>query len=146
MITNGERYPGMADAALAAIAAGPNWKVSKTDYACDPWVIMKDPEVGDYLNHLGYSDVNPYKIVEITKSGKTCYVQEVEAERDPNWKPNFVPGGFSAHCTNNHDQKWVYGKLLPGRMAVRKVKVGWKSAYGRHSLSSNPLKHYDYNF
>ena len=52
------------------------------------------------------------------------------------------------HEANNHEQKW---NCFPNEeyavIRARKNKGGyWKSAYGKHYLAANPIKHYDYNF
>lgn len=102
-----------------------------------------------HANHQGYSDTNPFEIVRVV-SDKTIELRAMTAERDESWKPEFVSGGFSAHCTNNGDQRnaWVI-KSDPENFTVRArlQKSGtWKSEMGRHSLSKAPAKHYDYNF
>jgi hypothetical protein len=117
-----------------------------TTYACGPFMIARKPRVGDYLNQYGYSDAHPYQIIRMTASGKTAYVRAVSAERDPNWKPEMIPGGFSAHCTNNHSQKWVYGEVYGPVIAVRRNRKGWKSNHGIHYASEKPQRFYDYNF
>ena len=59
----------------------------------------------NYANHYGYSDVNPFEIVRRV-SDKTIEIREMDAERDPEWKPEFHVGGFSAHCSNQREQRW----------------------------------------
>ena len=72
------------------------------------------------------------------------------AECREDCKPEFVAGGFSAHCTNNGDQRnaWVIKSDPKGdTVRARLQKDGtWKSAHGRHSLNNAPVKYYDYNF
>ena len=104
----------------------------------------------EYCNLHGYSDVDPYEIIKITPSGKTMHVRAMSAERHPDWKPEFVSGGFTAHCTNNNSQRkaWIIKSDPEGQvMTVRLQKDGsWKSAMGRHALSTEAAKKYDYNF
>lgn len=101
-----------------------------------------------YANHIGYSDVNPWEVTRRV-SDKTIEVREMDAERDPQWQPEFVPGGFSAVCTNIRDQRWliVSNPANPTRR-LRLHKDGqWRDAHGnRYSLNSVPVKFYDYNF
>jgi hypothetical protein len=102
-----------------------------------------------HANHQGYSDTSPYEIVRVV-SDKTIELRAMTAERDENWKPEFIPGGFSAHCTNNGDQRsaWII-KSNPENYTVRarlQKDGSWKSEHGRHTLSKAPAKHYDYNF
>ena len=102
-----------------------------------------------HANHQGYSDTSPYEIIRVV-SDKTIELRAMTAERDENWKPEFIPGGFSAHCTNNGDQRsaWII-KSNPENYTVRarlQKDGSWKSEHGRHTLSKAPAKHYDYNF
>ena len=102
-----------------------------------------------HANHQGYSDTSPYEIVRVV-SDKTIELRAMTAERDESWKPEFIPGGFSAHCTNNGDQRsaWII-KSNPENYTVRarlQKDGSWKSEHGRHTLSKAPAKHYDYNF
>lgn len=102
-----------------------------------------------HANHRGYSDTNPYEIVRVV-SDKTIVLRAMIAERREDCKPEFVAGGFSAHCTNNGDQRnaWVIKSDPKGyTVRARLQKDGtWKSEHGRHSLNNAPVKHYDYNF
>jgi hypothetical protein len=101
-----------------------------------------------FANHLGYSDINPYEVVRVV-SDKTIEVREMDAERDPTWTPEFIPGGFSAHCTNQHSQRWIITSNPENRVVrIRLSKNGfWKSADGRKfHLGDEPVRFYDYNF
>lgn len=99
-----------------------------------------------YANHLGYSDIDPYEIV--SRTAKTITIREMDAEMDPTWRPTYIPGGFSAICINQHDQRWII-KSNPDRPTIkaylRKDGRYW-SALGPHGLSEFPMKYYDFNF
>ena len=101
-----------------------------------------------YANHLGYSDVNPFEVVNVV-SDKTIEVREMNTVRDDSIKLEFHVGGFSAHCSNQHDQKWTItsDETAPViRIRLSKNK-GWKDKYGRRfQLADQPVKFYDYNF
>lgn len=101
----------------------------------------------NYANHIGYSDVNPYEVVRRV-SDKTLEVRAMNAERDPIWNPDFVPGGFFGTVVNQSEQKWVITSDENGRVVrIRLGKQGWKDAHGnRYQLSDEPVKFYDYNF
>lgn len=101
----------------------------------------------NYANHYGYSDVNPFEIVRRI-SDKTIEVREMKAERDPSAKLEFIPGGFSAICTNDHDQKWfITSDPDAPVIRIRFGKQGWKDKHGRRfGLSDEPVKFYDHNF
>jgi len=101
----------------------------------------------NYANHYGYSDVNPFEIVRRV-SDKTVEIRSMKAERDPDWKPDFVPGGFSAVCLNINSQKWVITSDESAKVfRIRLGKRGWKDAKrNRYELSDKPFKFYDFNF
>ena len=101
----------------------------------------------NYANHIGYSDVNPYEVVRRV-SDKTLEVRAMNAERDPSWNPDFVPGGFFGTVVNQSEQKWVITSDENGRVVrIRLGKQGWKDAHGnRYQHSDEPVKFYDYNF
>jgi len=101
-----------------------------------------------YANYMGYSDVDPYEVVKAV-SKITLEIREMDAERDDSFKPNFVPGGFSAICTNQYDQKWdIKSNEKNPVIRIRlSKKKGWQDKYGRRFvLSEKPQKFYDYNF
>jgi len=105
------------------------------------------PYTALYANNICYSDAYPYEIVRII-SAKTIEVREMDTERDPNWKPEIIPGGFSGHCTNQDEQRWTY-KSNPERPVkrIRLNKRGWQDKYGsRFYLSNEPRRFHDYNF
>lgn len=106
-----------------------------------------------FANLRMYSDVVPFEVVRVV-SGKTVEIREMKAELDPNWKPEMVVGGFSAHCTNQASQKWIF-ESNPSAPIIRcrKVKarssnfnLEWKSEYGHHYMEAAPRKFHDYNF
>lgn len=100
-----------------------------------------------YANLHGYSDIYPYEVVRVI-SDKTIEIRAMNAHPDPNWKPNMIPGGFAAHCTNQRDQTWII-ESNPSieTIRIRKRKDGkWHSAFGKHVLSEEPKYFYDYNF
>ena len=101
-----------------------------------------------YANQIGYSDVNPFEVVRII-SDKTMEVRAMDAERDVSFKLEFIPGGFSAHCVNQSEQKWnITSNEENPIVRIRLSKNrGWQDKYGRRfSLADAPRKFYDYNF
>jgi len=103
--------------------------------------------MNQYANHYGYSDVNPFEVVKVV-SDKTIEVREMDAERDDSVKMEFHVGGFSAHCSNQRDQKWHIASNASNQVVrIRLGKNGWKDAHGRRfKLSESPVKFYDYNY
>lgn len=101
-----------------------------------------------YANHIGYSDINPYEVVRII-SDKTIEIREMKATRDESYKPEFIPGGFSAVCINQNDQKWIIESddTNPVIRIRKSIKKGWADKHGhRFVLDCEPVKFYDYNF
>lgn len=103
-------------------------------------------DVGDKVNVLLYSDREPATVIK--KTAKTLTVRYDKAHRDPNWKPEWIAGGFSAICTNDNDQKWIIEDDPFGKIEVFR----WHKNAG-HYISANGLKlfpgwmkYYDYNF
>ena len=104
--------------------------------------VQTSPElIGKYLNFRGYSDITPVgKIIGLT--GKTILlVQRITFELDPEFKPHYEPGGFSAICTNQSDQKWIFTET------EEVVKIRFSKALLRsHTVDPHPRRFYDYNF
>ena len=100
-----------------------------------------------YANHHGYSDIDPFEVVKVI-SDKTIEIREMVAERDESVELEFHVGGFSAHCSNQRDQKWhIKSDETAPVIRIRWGKQGWKDAHGRRfNLSHKPSKFYDYNF
>lgn len=101
----------------------------------------------NYANYCGYTDVKPFEIIHRV-SDKTLDIRAMSAERDPSWKPDFVPGGFCGTVINQHEQRWTIKSDPDGRVVrIRLGKRGWKDAHGnRYNLSDKPIKFHDYNF
>ena len=101
----------------------------------------------NYANHYSYTDINPFEIVRRI-SDKTIEIREMAAERDESVKLEWVPGGFSAICLNDHAQKWHISSDPTAKVIrIRLGKNGWKDKHGRQfSLSDKPKKYYDHNF
>ena len=97
-----------------------------------------------YANRYGWSDVDPFEIVRWV-SDKTIEVRAMDAIRDPDWKPEHVPGGFAGVCVNQNEQKWnITSNPSYGTLRLRLGKKGWHG--GSFRLSDFPRKFYDYNF
>ena len=101
-----------------------------------------------YANQIGYTDVHPFEVVRIV-SDKTVEVRAMEAVRDDSVKLDFIPGGFSAHCANQSEQKWII--TSDGSNPVFRIRLsknrGWQDKYGqRFKMADAPRKFYDYNF
>ena len=101
-------------------------------------------EVGDHAHICHWSDVSPVTVIK--RTAKTITVRYDKATKDPNWKPEWIPGGFSAICTNNDDQKWIIEEDENGRTETFRLrKIGWRNK-AEEKLYPGWAKHYDYNF
>jgi hypothetical protein len=99
-----------------------------------------------HANHIGWTDVNPYEIVRVV-SDKTIEIREMNAKQLP-WKRDFHAGGFFGHTSNQEKQKWeINSNESAPVIKARKRKDGYfHSSAGKHQLSDEPRKFYDYNF
>lgn len=71
-----------------------------------------NPQMGDRVHICFYSDVLPGTVVKRTP--KRCTVRYENVDKDPNWDPEFVPGGFAGHCINQEDQRWIISENPDG--------------------------------
>ena len=102
----------------------------------------------NYANRRGWTDVYPYEVLK-TISPKCLEVRQMDAFRDLSVTLDFHVGGFSAHCSNQRDQKWDI-TVDPTRSVerIRLQKDGiWRDKHGqRFTLNDHPIRYYDYNF
>jgi hypothetical protein len=102
------------------------------------------PEGLTYFTENGYSQSYPW--VEIDRTPKTVTLAKVEVSRDPEWKPSITPGGFCGHCDNQHEQTWLFKRIVPGwTKTVRITKRGWAHKGVRFDEGC-AIEFYDYNF
>lgn len=103
-------------------------------------------KVGDGATINLYTDREAGTIVKVTKCSIT--IQRDKAIRDPNFKPEFIPGGFAAHCTNQDEQSYTYERNENGALTT----LWWSKKYNRYgtpgNLTASKGRHefYDYNF
>jgi hypothetical protein len=108
---------------------------------------LKAVEVGTGVTEHGYSDSYPFEVVAVSKSGKTLTIRPLDAEFDKSVDLTFLPGGFSAHCANQHDQKWILTSNPNNpTQKIRLTKKGWTSGSYRRFSVGKASKFYDYNF
>ena len=102
-------------------------------------------EVGDGATLHYFTDANAYTVIKRTP--KMIVLQRDKAIKANGWKPEFIPGGFSAICINNEDQEWEYERDPEGSI----IKAHWSEADGRFKynglkITSGRHEFYDYNF
>jgi len=98
--------------------------------------------IGKYINEYLWSDVNPLGKIIGVKGKSTLILARVNYTRDESVKMEFIPGGFSAHCTNNHTQKWIYSVDDTDVFTVRLSKTFLR----RNRIEESPYHFYDFNF
>ena len=103
-------------------------------------------KVGDGATVNLYTDRHAGTIVKVTKS--KIAIRRDKAILSPDFKPEWIPGGFAAHCTNQSDQKYTYEPDENGQVTV----IYWSKKYNRYgqpgNLTASKGRHefYDYNF
>lgn len=105
----------------------------------------REIEVGDGCTLILWTDKEAYTVIRKTKT--MIVMQRDKAIKDSTFKPEWVPGGFSAICTNQEEQSYTYeadpnGSVIKAYWSEVKgcyVHDGCKVINGRHEF-------YDYNF
>lgn len=116
--------------------------VREADNRINPFNI----KVGDGVTVCLYSDRYAATVTKVTKA--TVTVKRDKATLDPNFKPEFVVGGFVAHCTNQEEQTYTYETDPDGE----EYTFRWSKKYGRYGqpndlhLIKGRHEFYDYNF
>ena len=101
-----------------------------------------------YLNRHLFTDVFPFEVVRVI-SEKTVEIREMIATLDPEWKRDFVPGGFFGHTRNNESQRYLFSRNVDAPiLRARLTKSGVWSVQGeaRYVASDSPRRFNDFNF
>jgi len=103
------------------------------------------PEGHNYFTEWGYTQSYPW--VEIHRTAHTVTLAQVVVGPDPEWKPEIIAGGFAGHCTNQHEQTWLF-KKIDDRVTktIRKNKNGFWVYKGTGFTEGVAREFYDYNF
>ena len=106
----------------------------------------REIEVGDGVTVTLWTDRYAYTVIK--KTAKTITIQRDKAVLADDYKPEFITGGFSAICTNNADQHYVYLRDPNGSIEVChwSEKHGCYRAQGSLRVSIGRHEFYDYNF
>lgn len=103
-------------------------------------------KTGDGVTVNYWSDRHAATVIKITP--KTVMVQRDKAVLNPNFHPEFIPGGFAAHCINQCEQDYTYEPDQNGEI----LTFHWSDKYQRYgqpgNLTLSKWRHefYDYNF
>ena len=132
------------------------WKVYGTEHTdlvrdleCDfNRELNRELKVGDGVTMHLWSDAHACTV--IARTAKTLTIQRDKATRSPAFKPEWIPGGFSAICTNSEDQEWSYERDPHGaitRCRWSEKRGCWQTGSdGSIRIGRGRHEHYDYNF
>ena len=96
--------------------------------------------IGKFLNHYGYSDVNPIGKIIAVKGKTTIIVQQVVASKNKT-KMQYIVGGFAAVCINQSEQEYDFLETEK----IMQFKLS-KSFLKQYRIDNKPKKFYDFNF
>ena len=96
---------------------------------------METYKVGDRVHYDLGTDVFPATVVRVSE--KYVTIREDKFKVDPEWKPDFIPGGFVGHVANNYEQKNIITEDPEGthiRFSLREVP---KNIRDYHKMSDD---------
>jgi len=105
-----------------------------------------DVQVGDGVTVNYWSDSHAGTV--IARTAKTLTIRQDKATLSPDFKPDFVPGGFFGTVVNQDEQSYTYTPDENGRI----YKAYWsdrkRGFYAEQCLRISKGRHefYDYNF
>jgi hypothetical protein len=123
-----------------------NRAVTQIDRQAELLLTPATVNVGDGVTVNLWSDAHAATVIKKTKT--TVTVQYDKATLDPNWKPEWIPGGFAGHCVNQDEQTYTYERNPNGRIET----YHWSNKYcsygqpGNLRLTKGRREFYDYNF
>lgn len=103
-------------------------------------------QVGDGATVCYFSDAHAYTIIK--RTAKTLTLQRDKATLKQSFKPEFIVGGFCAHCTNQSEQDYDYERDPNGGIEIARWSERKKGFYvnGCLHVIPNRREFYDYNF
>lgn len=109
-------------------------------------MIWEDVKVGDGVTVHYWSDAEAYTV--IARTAKSLTLRRCKATLDPNFKPEFITGGFAAHCLNQCDQTYTYEEDENGAVVKAYYSKAKRGFFVQKSLRVTRGRHefYDYNF
>lgn len=110
--------------------------------------LNREIEVGDGVTLHFWSDAHACTVIAKTKT--TITIQRDKATLNPEFKPEWIAGGFAGHCTNQDEQTYTYERDPNGEI----YRCRWSEKYGRYQTGSDGSmkitrgrrEFYDYNF
>lgn len=122
------------------------WAYTQLDRLSSVKLTPLDVKVGDGVTVNLWSDRHACTVTKVTKA--FVVVQRDKATLDPEFKPEWILGGFAGHCVNQDEQSYTYERDENGQT----YKLYWSNRYSRYgqpgspSLSKGRHEFYDYNF
>ena len=105
---------------------------------------IKNLPDGNYFTEWGYSQSYPY--LEVSRTAKTVTIVPVIVDKDPEFAPHILPGGFAGHCDNQHEQTWLFKEIAYDfPRTIRLTTKGW-SHKGTQFSEGVAREFYDWNF
>lgn len=118
----------------------------KAEWANNHILTPATAKVGNGATICLWSDRHACTIIKVTKT--TVTVRRDKATLKPEFKPDFIVGGFSVHCTNQEEQDYTYEADENGTVET----FYWSNKYNQYGTPNNPClirgrhEYYDYNF
>ena len=105
----------------------------------------ENAEIGDGATVSLYTDRHAYDIIKRTPC--TLTLRRCKATLVPEFKPEFIVGGFCAHCTNQEEQRYTYEENPNGEV----ITAHWSKKNNRFYylgmvVHPNRREYYDYNY
>lgn len=102
--------------------------------------------IGDGVTVCYWTDRKAYTVIRMTPH--TLTLQRDKVTHANGYKPEYIPGGFGAHCTNNAEQKWEYSADPEGEIVRAYWHPSQRCFMVNKTLKVVPGRHefYDYNF
>lgn len=103
-------------------------------------------QIGDGVTVHLWTDSHAATVIK--KTAMTVTVRRDKATLDPNFKPEWIPGGFAAHCINQENQTYTYEEDPDGKIYTFRWsrKYGSYGTPGNFQLTKGRREFYDYNF
>ncbi len=100
---------------------------------------------GDGVTVHLWSDAHAYTVIKRTPS--TITIQRDNATLNPNFKPEWIAGGFAGHCTNQDEQSYTYERNPNGEKITLRFSKKWgRFMYLGKAITIGRDEYYDYNF
>ena len=105
----------------------------------------ENAKVGDGVTLCYWSDREAYSIIK--RTANTITIQRDKAILSPDFKPDFIPGGFFGTVVNQHEQSYTYepdpnGSIKVAHWSNKNNGFYWE---GLHVVPGR-REFYDYNF